>query len=70
MKHKGVKAPDVFEPCQDSRVSQVFNLITANGGKILSNIMLVENRKVEMENSSLPVAVRDLLNVPCLNSLL
>ena len=44
--------------CQDSSVSQIFNLMISNGGKILININVVVYRQVQMENRSLPVAVR------------
>ena len=50
----GIKARAVFETLtvtgnndftwQDSSVSQIFNLIISNGGKILSNIKVVVNR--------------------------
>ena len=44
--------------CQDSGVSHIFILIISNGGKILINIKVVEDKQGKMENSSLPVAVR------------
>ena len=56
----------VFEPrmvtrdeqfaCQDSSVSQIFNVIISNGGKMLSNMKMVVTMQVKRENSSLPVA--------------
>ena len=63
----GCNAHDVFDPqtvtrkehfaCQDSDVSQMFNLIISSGGKILSNIKVVVTRQVKRENNSLPVTI-------------
>ena len=39
--------------CQDSSVSQIYNLIISNGGKILSNVKAEVTRHVKRENSSL-----------------
>ena len=45
---------------QESGLSQIFILMVSTFEKILYNIYVAVRRQVKKENSSLPVAVRDL----------
>ena len=46
--------------CQDSSVSQIFSLLISNGGNILSNVKVVLNKQVKMENKQLTSGCRRL----------
>ena len=68
VRYRRAEASDVFEPWtetgrehfahQGSGPSQIFKVIVSNREKILKNIHAVVWRQVELENSSLPIAVR------------
>lgn len=63
-----IKASNVFEPrteiltehfaCQESDLFKISKLTVSTTGEMLENINVVARRKVKLENSLLPFAVR------------